>query len=439
MITNLLITDFLTCRQRAFLTLTRPSDTPSELELHRQRIVKHIMALFIRDHENLIIQNCTLDNLRPPDLAHLSSPAYIISPSFASNTSQLTMDAIKILPPSSETSKLTCIPIKASSNVAVSKNDRLELCVIALLLQKHAPHLQCSHCTIMTAWNAKTATFAIETHIREARRYLRQLVAMNDKPSQPRYYRNEHCKTCPNKTACEDELTSKDDLSLLVSMTPTQIDKLNARGILTVNQLSYTFRCPKNQTAAPLPARPIFSLKALALREKQTYIIEPPIFPDHPTEIFVDFEGFPDERCVYLIGMIIRDKQREITKSFWADSLNDTNTIMTEFLRELSSIGVYTMYHFGSFEARALRSFGRQTKNSLSDEIDAILAKSGNVLTLFSQNVYTPTYTNGLKEIAGFLGFKWATPDISGPESLVLRQKWELDGLETDGCGLNLM
>jgi predicted RecB family nuclease len=284
---------------------------------------------------------------------------------------------------------------------------------------------------MMSVWDAKPTTFALETHIREARRYLRQLTAMNDQPTQPRYYRNDHCNTCPNKTDCLNELTSKDDLSLLVSMNPVQIEKLNARGILTVNQLSYTFRYPKNRTTAPQLARPIYALKALALREKQTYILESPIFPDHPTEIFVDFEGFPDERCVYLIGMIVREKQKEITKTFWAESLNDTDSIMIEFLRELRSIGVYTMYHFGSFEARALQSFGRQTENSLSDEIVAILAKSVNVLTLFSQNVYPPTYSNGLKEIAGFLGFKWTTPDISGQESIVLRQKWELDGLET--------
>ncbi len=79
------------------------------------------------------------------------------------------------------------------------------------------------------------------------------------------------------------------------------------------------------------------------------------------------------------------------------------------------------MYHYGSFEARALKRFGRGKNTALSVEIDAILAKSVNLLTMLSQNVYPPTYTNGLKDVAGFLNFNWSTPTASGPESIVLR------------------
>jgi predicted RecB family nuclease len=430
MITNSLIADFLACKQRAYLAITTQTDTPTELELHQRRLVKSAIKRFADAHEGHIITISSLDALRSFDFAHLPSPAYTTNLSVATQTCHLTLDAIKILTPPSGTSKLPCILIKASPNVAVSKNDRLELCMIALLLQKHAPNLQCSHGAIISEWDTAGATFSLEPHIREARRYLRQLTAMNDQPAQPRYFQNDHCKTCPHKAHCLNELTSKDDLSLLGSMSPAQIERLNARGILTVNQLSYTFRSSKSQTAAAQQARPNYALKALALREKQTYVLTPPIFPDHSTELFVDFEGFPDERCVYLIGMIVREKHREIAKSFWADSLNDTDGIMTTFLNEVRSIGDYTMYHYGSFEARALRRFGRRNEKALSDEIDSLLGKSVNVLTLLSQNVYPPTYTNDLKEIAAFLGFQWSTQDLAGPESIVLRQKWELDRLE---------
>jgi Transposase IS66 family/RNase_H superfamily len=266
--------------------------------------------------------------------------------------------------------------------------------------------------------------------MREARRYVRQLMTMNEQPTQPCYYKNDHCEMCPHKAHCLKELTSKDDLSLLGSMGPAQIERLNKRGILTINQLSYTFRSSKSRTAAPQLARPNYALKALALREKQTYVLEPPNFPDRSTEIFVDFEGFPDEKCVYLIGMIVRHKQTEIEKSFWAESLQDTDGIMIEFLAELRSLRDYAIYHFGSFEVRALQRFAQRKKGALGDEIDSLLANSVNVLTLLSQNVYPPTYTNGLKDVAGCLGFKWSTQDVSGAQSIVLRQKWEMDGLE---------
>jgi hypothetical protein len=81
MITNLLIADFLKCRQRAYLALAGRTDIPTELELHHKRVAKYIMDRFTRAHESQIIQNCMLDALRPSGLAHLSRPVYIIGPS----------------------------------------------------------------------------------------------------------------------------------------------------------------------------------------------------------------------------------------------------------------------------------------------------------------------------------------------------------------------
>jgi hypothetical protein len=46
MITNQLIGDFLRCRQRAYLDLTRQTDILTNLELHSQQIVKRIMSRF---------------------------------------------------------------------------------------------------------------------------------------------------------------------------------------------------------------------------------------------------------------------------------------------------------------------------------------------------------------------------------------------------------
>lgn len=104
---------------------------------------------FADAYKSLIIQDCTLNDLRPSEFAHLSSSAYLINPSFASQTCHLIPDAIKIHAPSPGVSKLTCTPIKTSPNVVVSKSDRLELCMVAILLQNNVPHLQCSHGTIL--------------------------------------------------------------------------------------------------------------------------------------------------------------------------------------------------------------------------------------------------------------------------------------------------
>src|SRR6185369_5214277 len=55
----------------------------------------------------------------------------------------------------------------------------------------------------------------------------------------------------------------------------------------------------------------------------------------------------------------------------------------------------------------------------------ATLANCTNILSIVSSHVYFPTTSNSLKEIAGFLGFRWTTTGASGLESMVWREKWE--------------
>jgi hypothetical protein len=60
--------------------------------------------------------------------------------------------------------------------------------------------------------------------------------------------------------------------------------------------------------------------------------------------------------------------------------------------------------------------------------IDAVLAALTNVLTVIYPHFYFPTYSNGLKEVAGHLGCRWTEPDASGIESVVWRKNWERTG-----------
>lgn len=48
-----------------------------------------------------------------------------------------------------------------------------------------------------------------------------------------------------------------------------------------------------------------------------------------------------------------------------------------------------------------------------------------NLLSYLRTNVYPPTYTNGLKEVAGLLGFKWSEQDADGKSSILWRKEWE--------------
>ena len=57
--------------------------------------------------------------------------------------------------------------------------------------------------------------------------------------------------------------------------------------------------------------------------------------------------------------------------------------------------------------------------------LDQLIAESVNVLSVIYAQIYFPTYSNGLKEIAHYLGFQWSESDASGLHTLMWRSQWE--------------
>ena len=53
------------------------------------------------------------------------------------------------------------------------------------------------------------------------------------------------------------------------------------------------------------------------------------------------------------------------------------------------------------------------------------IASSVNVLSLIFAQIYFPSFSNGLKENARFLGFEWTDPSAVGLQSIVWRDRWE--------------
>src|SRR5262249_54867964 len=58
-------------------------------------------------------------------------------------------------------------------------------------------------------------------------------------------------------------------------------------------------------------------------------------------------------------------------------------------------------------------------------QVDRVLGALVNLLSLAYAHAYFLCYSNGLKDVAGCLGFGWSEPDASGLQSLVWRARWE--------------
>jgi predicted RecB family nuclease len=245
-------------------------------------------------------------------------------------------------------------------------------------------------------------------------------------PQPPPVMLTHHCPTCQCQRICRAQAVQEDHLSLLGGITPKEIRKCNSKGIFTINQLSYTFRPRRIRNRPSHYTRPhSFELQALALRNRKIYVHEIPILPHATVDIYFDIEGLPDRNFHYLLGLVIHDESKVNHHYFWADNKDEETMIFQQFLALLRQYPVFTLFHYGSYAAKYLQKMRRSLGDETAQYLEKIIKSSCNLLSFFYSHIYLPTYTNGLKEIAHFLGFQWTADNASGLQSIVWRKTWE--------------
>ena len=108
---------------------------------------------------------------------------------------------------------------------------------------------------------------------------------------------NRHCQICEFCQRCHIEATAKDDLSLPQGLSEKEIRKYNKRGILTVTQLSCTFRPHKRNKRLKQKGQLHHpALQALAIRDKKIYVLGTLELPCASTQIYFRTPGSPLNR-----------------------------------------------------------------------------------------------------------------------------------------------
>jgi predicted RecB family nuclease len=236
---------------------------------------------------------------------------------------------------------------------------------------------------------------------------------------------NRNCNFCEFKEHCRSKAVSSDNLSLLKGMTLKEIGRLNAKGIFTVNQLSYTFRLRKPSKRQKQRFEHSFALQARALRENTVHVHGHPRLLLPLVQVYLDIEGLPDRAFYYLIGVLIVTPQSIQHYSFWADDETHETGIFVQLANLVATHVGWKVFHFGNYEVRALRKMLPRLSGQHQAMLQAILSDSINVLSIVGNHIYFPTTSNSLKEIATHLGFKWAFSPASGLQSAVWRNHWE--------------
>ena len=263
----------------------------------------------------------------------------------------------------------------------------------------------------------------------EVRKRLERIAALLSSPTPPDLILNRHCGESEFQSRCRKLAVEKDDLSLLGGMSEKERREYRSKGIFTVTQLSYTFR-PRRRPKKLRDKKEKYhhSLKALAIREKKIHIVGSPELKIEGTPVYLDVEGLPDRDFYYLIGLRIGNGESSVQHSLWADTVEDEGKIWREFLTIVETVEKPVLIHYGSYETAYFKRMGENYGGPLDgSSAEKAIESAVNLVSAIFARVYFPTYSSGLKDIAGYLGFKWTEAEPSGLKTIIWRNRWAED------------
>ena len=314
------------------------------------------------------------------------------------------------------------VPIRIFPRARISDLDRLRLGFDGLVIG-HVHGKVPTHSVAIIGPNHRKSRVALPRLVRRARRAVDALRILASGPA-PRLVINRHCETCGFRDDCRRRAVDTDDLSLMSGLKKAELAAAHKKGVFTITQFSHTFRPNRRRKRL----RHEWSLQALSIREKRTHVLVPlELLSRDPREqvLFLDVEGDTAASSYYLVGVLQVSAAWTAQHSFWADSPEQEETIWQRLVDLAEGLADFRIFHYGSYETTFLRRMG-QRYSAYKPAIAARLReRATNVLGLIHGHVHFPTLSNGLKDIAVHLGFRWTEPGVTGLQCALWRRRWE--------------
>lgn len=236
-----------------------------------------------------------------------------------------------------------------------------------------------------------------------------------------------YCKICQHYSNCVDYLKKSDDISLLSTLNQGEIKSLHKRGITTINQLSYRLRPSKLKANRMLNKYPS-EIKALAIRENKTLFFNTGKFELAHKKIYLDFEVIPNSKIIYLCGLLIDDSSDIKYEYYWLDKCINQQEFLLSILDRILELRDYTIYHYGNLDKQIFKDF--LVSENLKTKYSELLVKFGDIYLIIHKRIFFPTYSNSLKDITDFLGFRSNCCLTNGYESIYWRMYWSVSNNE---------
>lgn len=235
----------------------------------------------------------------------------------------------------------------------------------------------------------------------------------------------------PWETFNDTEAIRRNDISLVAGIGPSTKIKMMDNGIKTVSDLANcsSKKLTQIKGIGDKKAR-TFMLNAQSLEKRCHIKIASCSFPSKSTELFLDLEGTGesqnDEDFVpidYLIGVVKRDTRGTNYVSFVAHGLDKEGEMFQNFSDWLKKQNDFVLYHWHHYEKTHIEKMIQRYEPT--PEVTRLIL--GNMRDLYKDATASfafPTYGNGLKQIAKYMGYQWKHADVDALESIAMYQKY---------------
>ena len=426
LITEEIFQAFLKCETKAHLKFTDADVAHPEIIDWRQGLIEsYNRECYVNLRSGLRDDEYLVGALSPQDYKN-NTLRLLIDCVIQGQGLKSRIHALERLSSSENIKRNPFIPIRFVPREKITQHDKLLLAFDALILSiavgKAPPFGR-----IIYGHKQTAVKIRLDALMKTVRSVVDKILARQASP--PPLVLNRHCTECEFRARCRKIAVERDELSLLSGMSEKERMRQHSKGIFSITQFSYTFRARrKPKRFASKQDKYSHSLRALAIRESKIHITGKPELIVKGTPVYLDVEGIPDRDSYYLIGLRVKSGDSYAQHSFWANDPSEEKEIWVRFLQALTEIESPQLIHYGSYETLFLKHMKERHSGDVDDPefLDKLIAESVNILSVIYAQIYFPTYSNGLKDLAQYLGFHWSDSNASGFNSLVWRSEWEL-------------
>ena len=407
-----IFSSFCHCRYKAFLKTSEVVGEPAEYELVRreadERFRVEAIERLLRQTEGGIARFPT-----SLPLAIEGGNALVLGAKVEGLGMALTYEVIEMHVDRHEDRQRLPVPVLFSHKDKLDREDSLLAAlhgiVLAEAIDLPVPFVKVVHGSGFSVSKIKLDSPSGRTRLAtDTRQILDRLRRQIESSTAPPIILNAHCPACEFCQRCRAEAIGKDDLSLLRGMSEKEILAQRQHGITTVAQFAGTFR-PKSvgmKTNKPLK-RHLHALQALAVRDKKVYVVRTPEFRPRPPVSISTWKGYQIGISITSLGLSSRRMESALPTRSGPTTMPGSGRSGSN---SLLSCGAWATAH-SSIMAAMRRPISRRCCGSILPSTPRVAGgwttTSINVLGAIRTNVYFPVHSNGLKDMASFLGATW--------------------------------